>query len=357
MFRSLPLFVVALSSLGPACEWDRDTLAEEAKLGRDYVATVVGRFPRNPPLFYAMRRDRLLAKSIKTTGDYDDLAVAYDKLGDPLSALVWIDRKPSGDAESRYRRLANRSTFLVHAWLAGKADSSKAKEGLESLKQAVRLNPNAHFGREAVQIKMVEALLNPAEAEFGVTRRDDERAMAAREAEGYAGIIRLGAGWESPDVFRAFAFSLASAGLGAVGVAASERADELARRGAKVRLDPKSAFYGIGRIQEIGALQADTRTQFVRLRAEADAWQSRRTEFMLTRMRAGRHPDTDAAFWQGWRDGESPTVQTEIVRVHGQPMTRGSYRALLLTAGSAVATPFLLLAWFLRRRSIRPRAS
>lgn len=182
------------SSLALACEWDRDTLAEEAVYGKDFVATIVGRFPRNPRLFYEMRRDRLLAKAQKATGEYDDLAVAYDKLGDPVSALAWIERKPNGSADDRYHTLANGGTFRIHAWLLGKLDRSAAQRGLEELEAAVRLNPNAHFGRERVQIELVRELLSPS----GHMEPDSDPFKAA---QGYAGIVRLGAGWESPDVF------------------------------------------------------------------------------------------------------------------------------------------------------------
>ena len=41
-------------------------------------------------------------------------------------------------------------------------------------------------------------------------------------------------------------------------------------------------------------------TAFVKLRAEADAWQKARTEFMMRRLNGGRHPDTDLEFWNGY---------------------------------------------------------
>lgn len=348
-----------LASAGAAaCEWDRDTLADEATLGHNYLAAITGRFPRNPPLYYAMRRDRILAERRKSLHDYDDLAVAYDKLGDPLSALRWIDRKPVGDADARYRTLANRGTFLVHAWLAGKASKADARRGLANLQQAVKLNSNAHFGREPVQIKLVQALLDPEHAVFESSGTD--RKEAEREAEGYAGIVRLGAGWESPDVFRALAVSLGEAGLGAVATAAVDRAEELESRGIRPKLDPKEVFYLIENLQEEGALRADTKAQFDRLRREADAWQARRTAFMMARLRSGRHPDTDSTFWQGWTETPAPKIDSDIVRFEGMSMTTGARNKwvgfLLLGAALLLAA----VGWAIRyvwRQDAKLRAS
>ena len=300
MRRRAALLLVLLAARAGACLWDTDTLAEEAKYGGEFVGTVVGHFPRNPPLYDAMRRDRLLAKPDKTPADYDDLAVACERLGDSSAALRWIDRKPCGTTEDEYRTLANRGTFLVHAWLRGTLGREAGERGLAELERAVRLNPDAHFGRERVQIRLVEELLKPS----GRFEPDEEPLKAAK---GYAGIVRLGAGWDSPDVFRAMAINLAERGLGAVASLALLRADELVASGRKPRLQDNMDFKMVDGVQT-PSLAAGTRREFVRLRAEADEWQARRTAFMLARLRAGRHPDTDPAFWAGWTDGAPPEV-------------------------------------------------
>src|SRR6185436_7424737 len=43
-------------------------------------------------------------------------------------------------------------------------------------------------------------------------------------------------------------------------------------------------------------------------RAEAEEFQSRRTAYMMERLKAGRHPDTDPNFWDQWNDGGPPAV-------------------------------------------------
>lgn len=301
MRRALLLPLVAYPALASACMWDMDTLQEEASLGKDFISTIVGRFPRNPPLYFQMRRDRILAKANKTPEDYDDLAVAYERLGDSLSAIKWIDRKPHGNSTVEYRTHANRGTFLFHAYLHGELGKDSALKALSELETALKINPEAHFGRERVQIRLMKALLNPPD--FYDPDKD-----ALKGAEGYAGIIRLGSGWESPDVFRALATDLGDyreshPRLGAVATLAIDRAEELEKAGKKGKLD----FYMISGAQQ-GFVAEDTRQEFVRLRKEADDWQARRTTFMLERLKTGRHPDTDPTFWEGWVDGPKPEI-------------------------------------------------
>src|SRR5689334_24182932 len=83
-------------ALAPACLNDRDTLADEAKKNRDVLATLVAGFERNPPLYYEMRIDRIkkdLAKNPKLLDEYDDIAVAYDRIGNDDEAIKWIEAK------------------------------------------------------------------------------------------------------------------------------------------------------------------------------------------------------------------------------------------------------------------------
>ena len=63
--------------------------------------------------------------------------------------------------------------------------------------------------------------------------------------------------------------------------------------------------------------------QYRMLRREADHWQDSRTGFMLARLSAGRHPDTDPTFWNGYKDPGPPELQIPLSRrieLWGRPL-------------------------------------
>ena len=122
--------IVALLTLAPlptkACLNDRDSdaLAAEAKrlpiiaptqtrTEADFpglVEIITGRFPRNPALYYSLRIERSQRKLSTNPNQlalYDDISVAYDKLGKSGEALAWIEKKrariPKTDTEALYR--------------------------------------------------------------------------------------------------------------------------------------------------------------------------------------------------------------------------------------------------------------
>ena len=91
---------------------------------------------------------------------------------------------------------------------------------------------------------------------------------------------------------------------------------------------------------------------FVNLRAEADTWQKARTEFMLERLNAGRHPDTDPEFWRGYVESPAPGLPTKSVPeyYHDRMEMRQRLSLLVLAAVPAVALAFIVGAHILRSR-------
>ena len=168
---------VSLATSARACMWDVDTLAEEAAAMPGVRAAIAGDFPRHSPAYYRWRiRDRLAAIA---AGDhdlrhYDDLVVAYDKLGDTAQAIAWAEKAAARQAD-RYETEANWGTVLIHGGLYA--------DGLAHLRRAVAINPDAHFGRERYQILLVE---------YVIARRSREGAPALplspwpRRADRYA---------------------------------------------------------------------------------------------------------------------------------------------------------------------------
>ncbi|PQO39231.1 hypothetical protein C5Y96_05070 [Blastopirellula marina] len=114
----------------------------------------MGDFVRHSDAYYRWRIENRLAKPVdeRTPMDYDDIAVAYDKLGQQDKAIETIYEKIRRfSSESVYESEANLGTFLIHA--------GHLEEGLVHIDKAIEINSDAHFGREIYQKLLVEYLL------------------------------------------------------------------------------------------------------------------------------------------------------------------------------------------------------
>jgi tetratricopeptide (TPR) repeat protein len=145
---------VLLPATAVACLWDYDTLRMERSRFPSILELITGKFLRHTPEFYQWRiEDRLrkLQSDPDNLSYYDDLAVAYEKTGQRAKAIETIlakDRKKPG----LYETEANLGTFLM---LDGKLE-----EGLKHIDAALRINPDAHFGREKYQKKLAEYVIS-----------------------------------------------------------------------------------------------------------------------------------------------------------------------------------------------------
>ena len=147
------LGVLLLCVPGSACLWDYDTLKMERQRFPSTLELITGKFLRHTPEFYAWRiADRL--QRIKDYPDdlavYDDLAGAYDKTGQHDRAIEIMLTK-AAKKSGVYETEANLGTFYIHA--------GQLEKGLEHIRDAIRINPNAHFGREKYQAYLVEYIL------------------------------------------------------------------------------------------------------------------------------------------------------------------------------------------------------
>ncbi|MCC9658188.1 hypothetical protein [Rhodopirellula halodulae] len=154
----LTLFMTVVSAILPtsvwACLWDRDTLAMERRFYPHAHEMIAGFFPKHSDAYYEWRIDDRLAvpEESRSPSDYDDLAVAYDKLGQHDEAVAVMEKKLERfPKEGRYQSEANLGTFLIHA--------GRYAEGLVHIQRAIEINPEAHFGREIYQQLLVEYLI------------------------------------------------------------------------------------------------------------------------------------------------------------------------------------------------------
>ncbi|WP_228714696.1 hypothetical protein [Posidoniimonas corsicana] len=137
-----------------ACLWDSDTLAMERQRFPGAHELIAGYFVRHSDAYYKWRiADRsAIPADHRRPIDYDDIAVAYDKLGQHDKAIDAIREKiQRWPDEHRYESEANLGTFLIHA--------GQLEEGLTHISNAIDINPEAHFGREVYQKLLVEYVI------------------------------------------------------------------------------------------------------------------------------------------------------------------------------------------------------
>lgn len=345
-----------------ACLWDRDTLAAEAAGLPGVIDVIVGRFERNPALFYEMRQKRVAAQIEKDPGKlalFDDAGVACDRLGRHDEAIAWMDRKravldETPNAEHEYRYLANRGTFYVHRWFAAGADRSDMadlKKARELIARAIALNPDAHFGREKYQLIAIEWIIDPMATldEEGAARyREDgdvpalgrvlmENDVADVVVEALSGLIVLGAAWESVDIYQALSIQLDGLGHASLSRLAEARVTELRRaeRTSVVDLSQHSVprYRGVEHKQVVDGFYADAR-------ATTDQWHSSRTAYMMARLERGEHPDTHPEFWNEWDDKPAAPSPPGVIATTASGVMRGD-----LVSVAIVGVSLLVLLW------------
>lgn len=165
---SILLAFLGVSTPLHCCIWDGDTTKMERKRFPDAHELIAGYFVRHSEEYYKWRiQDRNKKGDRKTHTDYDDIAVAYDKLGQQDKAIAFIKEKlEKWPDQGTYESHANLGTFLIH--------NGQFKEGLVHIEKAIEINPDAHFGREIYQKLLVEYLLECGFPENGLPLSQDE---------------------------------------------------------------------------------------------------------------------------------------------------------------------------------------
>lgn len=339
----LAAFVMTAAAF--ACAWDYDTVPQELK-GLPYVMdAVVGRLEVNPPIYYEVRLKRVV-EEMKTHPEnldlYDNAAVASDKLGNSDDAIKWMEKKAgqlktsklaaSDLKDQQYRYHANLGTFYVHKWAktADQNDKSLLKKGLAELETAIKINPDAHFGREIVQVQIIKMLLMKINEEKGPTNSDrmskwDEFAKEQGQEKvqkGVIGMMLLGAGADSPDLIYLLALSSIKGshyGRNSLAEIATLRLKELKESGKK-SLFFEGSYFGLYR----GGLiyRKEARDAYFALRDNAKLFRKNRDDFMIAKLTAGKNPDTDPNFWKGYK--ETPQVDIDKFVTWLPPLYRGS---------------------------------
>ncbi|MBX7135446.1 MAG: hypothetical protein K1X67_22490 [Fimbriimonadaceae bacterium] len=375
-FAIIAVTVVGQASM--ACRWDSDTLEFEARQLPDVVQTIAGRFDRNPPLYYEMRLARVSKEVLsnpKNLNLYDDAGVACDVLGKYDDAIRWMERKQkvmlglpdtAEKKEHEYRYFANLGTFEAHRWFADGADREKLlelKQAEAHVLKAIEINPDAHFGRELVQAKVLHWIINQGhealKLEYLKPIPND------KIQKGLCGLIVLGNAWESIDVFSALAQSCyqdrthgGDFGLATLSSLAMLRIGELYDAGKRPLVKDEMLERGLtnDRLSEQGLTwqKEDILDNYTKLRANGNAYHEHRTEFMLTKLRKGLHPDTDPSFWDGYTPIPAYKIPPKWIPIGPWIMRNGAILLPLICLFIAVGIPaifFVLRAKLLRRRA------
>lgn len=155
MKRTTVITLAALFSLTTflACYWDHDTLQMETSEFPGTLDLITGNFLRHSPEFYVWRvqdREQKLQQYPDSLSLYDDLSVAYSKLGNDEKAIQVALRKDSLKP-GLYETYANLGTFYIH--------NNQLEKGIENIDKAIEINPDAHFGREIYQRYLAEYIL------------------------------------------------------------------------------------------------------------------------------------------------------------------------------------------------------
>lgn len=361
------------SGVGWGCLWDSDTLRAEIRGLPEVADVVAGRFDREPDLHYEMRLARVskaISKGEKGFELYDDAGVACDRLGRHDEAIKWMDRKKevlrSGNIardvfeEAEYRRLANLGTFLVHRWFADGAsmeDQGDLKEGVLRLREALEINPDAHFGREAVQVALLETMVwmgeNPDSLDLYGKESPWEVLLAEKDAfdvrEGVIGIMALGNAWESVDAYRALLTTIGRED-GVVAALLLKKIEDLENQGKEAIID--WGFVG-GQVHHgIAEQEEDVDNAFVALVKNGEEYRNHRTRFVNGQLAKGIHPDTHLNFWDGYEEVGKVDMTVYSKRGRRNSAMWIEYFVQVVGAGLLVLVGFLGIRRLRRRRAV-----
>ncbi len=341
MPRLTLLLITLLLPTQLGCIWDRDTLASEIAGRQDAIKVIAGWFDRYPPQYYLMRLERVTAELEKDPTNlalYDDAAVASDRLGNPDAAIAWMKKKQAHlhlepkDAPQpnhHYRTLANLGTFHAHRWVKARLAAPAEVPPLDDLRaaeqliaQAITENPDAHFGREKYQLMMIQWLLTEdVEMESSTNPlvkliltpvdNDKDTGYLADEGipdavDGLSGMIELGSGWRSADLFNLLALCLHAEGRSQPALMAWIRSTDLRESGIPSIHPSKNLIPPRPDIAEVEDPEI-FKTFYTQITEAADQRHQSRTAYLLARLDRGEHPDTHPDFWNDWKEPAFPT--------------------------------------------------
>lgn len=307
-----------------ACAWDYDTMSAEAKGLPNTVDAIMGRVAIYPREYYEFRVKRsgdIVAKDPSNLDELDNLIVAYDKFGNSKMAFHFaslkrkaLDKHPNKEHEYRY--YANLGTIEAHTWAreTDHKDKTLLDLSIKHLKRCIEINPDAHFGREIVQVKLIELIRKGGEAFTGKPLTGSDRIIflegpnengdewdkfveqtgSEKVARGVIGMMALGGGPDSPDLLAALCSTLTWK-QGQISQLALRRIAELwVKKPMFAAITPQSTSYP--QDQDL------FNRQYAALQKNTEEYRSALSTFVKTKIAQGKHPDVDPHFWDDWKE-------------------------------------------------------
>lgn len=340
------------------------------------VDTISGRIPVNPPLYYEMRI-RIGLRKIKDDKDffeeYDNVAAAYDRLGNHFEAKALLRQKferltalgiqPGNDPieDPWYRYYANMGTVRAHEWLA------KFKEGvppdspeqvarielaISDIEAAIGINPRAHFGREIIQLRILRQLSqNPEllQVRFAVEDYENYKFSSAVSpkhlAEGLAGIARFGGNPDSA-LLMMFLYSNLNDSWKHLKALAYWRAMEISGK-TDASQEPIQRL-GLGNDRE-----NVLKYQYKVLREDAETYRKHYHDYVMAKLKDGQHPDTNPEFWRGYVEPARvnyAAIQLNPLQKLKRELTKEPLKARLIAFALVALSGAGTLAWLRSRR-------
>ena len=300
-----------------ACYNDIDTNLTELRDNLDITLAVAGRFTIYPPEYYKKRieiQTAILKKDPNNLEAYDNISVAFDRIGDSTNAMNWITEKrkhlrPNSASQQLYSTEANEGTILIVRWIRGhgQGDLTDAIESEKHIAKALEINPNAHFGREFAQLYCIRAMIECGkepgwELRFSnalIRVADREQINHKKLQFGIAGMMVLGAAWQMPAMVQAIA-KLMPEEQQVVALCASRLLHY------KNLLDDKDRGRNVTEsfpVPDYSEVQyADRHYVMLELIRGAERFQKHRQEWIAEKLEDGKHTDNDPDFWKGFQD-------------------------------------------------------
>lgn len=310
------------------CLWDRDTLNAEADGRTEVINAIIGNYDQFPPEYYQHRVDRVTEEHKSQPNSlelYDDLGVAWDRLGKSDLAIEVMKTKNEvleqlGEShpdysEHQYRYLANIGTFHIHRWFQNGKNFNEKEDlliGRDFIDEAIKLNPDAHFGREVYQLMIVDWLIDMGkESRWNVLSSHQELFFSdnpnseeniAKSIVGLTGIITIGSGSESIELFNTLSYQLQREDSNSVAYLAFQRSVELLAEGKNFILSDyitseekeyyRSSFHS--HIEDTAPLYK----WYKKARLQAKESNSNRINYLMRMLQNKQHPDTHPEIWK-----------------------------------------------------------